>query len=392
VNIELKQHVGVTAKPIVAEGDYVQKGQLIAVCEGLGANIHASVYGVVAETGQDAVKIKMDAHQPDEFVKILGWGLAPAQSHLDMVKQAGIVGAGGAGFPAHIKFAADLAGGTFILNGAECEPILGHNIQVLAEQADLIVRGMKYTMEMVNANMGYIAIKPKHIRELTQLVKICKDEPHIEIKFLPDIYPVGDERVIVREILGITLQPGQLPLEVGAVVSNVETIKRVTEAIELGKPVITKDFTVAGRVNSSGSIYLDEPIGMPVKKYIDDCGGYLQPHGEILLGGPFTGKSGDEQSTITKTLGGIFVAMPFPNHAHKFGILACECGGDEQRLREIANGMGGEIVAAEMCKRMVEVNGRYRCDQPGNCPGQSEKILKLKSAGADAVLVGSCED
>jgi len=385
VTIELKQHVGAPATPIVMVGDHVKRGQLIAVCEGLGANIHSSVYGIIREIGQ-TVGIEMDDHQPEEFIKVDGG------THLEMVKSAGVVGAGGAGFPAHVKFGADLQGGVFILNAAECEPVLAHNIKVLAEQPDLIIRGMKYAMGMVNAKVGYIAIKPKHTRELIAIARACKAEPNIEIRYLPDMYPVGDERVIVREILGITLKPGQLPLEAGAIVSNVETIKRVAEAIDLGKPVITKDFTVAGRINSKPRVYLDEPIGMPVQKYIDDCGGAIQPHGETLLGGPFTGFGGGEKSTITKTLGGIFVAMPYPDDPRKFGILACECGANEDRLREIVAGMGGEIVAEAKCKRMVEVGGRYRCDEPGNCPGQSEKILKLKQQGAQAVLVSTCED
>lgn len=385
VTIELKQHIGAPASPIVSIGDHVQKGQLIAVCEGLGANIHSSVYGRVVAIGQ-AVHIEMDEHQPEEFVKI------SANSHLEAVKKAGIVGAGGAGFPTHVKFSADLQGGTFILNAAECEPILSHNIKVLHEQAELIVRGIKYAMGMVNAKKGYIAIKHKHTKELIAIARACKAEPDIQIQCLPDRYPVGDERAIVWEILGIRLKPGQLPLEAGAIVSNVETIKRVAEAIELGKPVITKDFTVAGRLNGKPKIYLDQPIGMPIQKYIDDCGGAMEPHGEILLGGPFTGFAGDEQSVITKTLGGIFVTMPFPDDNRKFGILACDCGVDEERLTEIVKGMGGQVVASTKCKRMVEVNGRYRCSEPGNCPGQSEKILKLKAEGAQAIMMSTCED
>ncbi|MCL2350027.1 MAG: proline reductase-associated electron transfer protein PrdC [Defluviitaleaceae bacterium] len=393
VIIELKQHVGAVACAVVVAGDKVKKGQLVAVCDGLGANIHSSVYGVASEILADCIKIKMDEHQPEEYVKI-----KDTPCHLEAIKEAGIVGAGGAGFPAHVKFGADLRSGTFILNAAECEPVLGHNLRVLQERADEIVRGMQYVMDIVNAKTGIIAIKSKHTKELIKIAKACKDKPNIRIEYLPDVYPIGDERAIVREVLGITLKPGQLPMDAGALVSNVETIKRVVEAIELRKPVITKDFTVSGRLkglNTSGQrhkVYLDEPIGMPVKKYIDDCDGFLEPYGEILLGGPFTGASGSENSVITKTLGGIFVSMPFPNDNRKFGILACECGAGEARLKEIAAGMGGKVVAETKCKRMVEVNGRFRCDEPGNCPGQAEKILELKRAGAQAILAGSCED
>ena len=386
--IGLRQHIGGAALAIVAKGDVVKKGQVIGeLGDGLGARVHSSVLGRVLRICDDFVDIEADAVQTDEFVQIEDF-----DSHLEAVRLAGIVGAGGAGFPSHVKFAVDLDGGTFILNAAECEPELRHNVLALREQAGLIVRGVKYAMGMVNAGRAFIAVKPKHNAMLINLIKLIKDEENIEIKFLSDTYPVGDERVIVRELMGITLEAGQLPITAGVVVSNVETIKRVAEAIELRKPVITKDFTVAGRLQGEGKVYLDEPIGAPVSTYIDDCGGALEPHGEILIGGPFTGTSGSMDSVITKTTGGIFIAMPFPDDASKFGILACECGAGEDRLKEIVAGMGGNIVASAMCKRMVEVNGRYRCDQPGNCPGQAEAVMKLRSAGADAVLVGSCED
>ena len=391
VNIDLKQHIGVAATPVVAVGEAVKKGQLIAACEGeaLGANVHSSVYGIVTEICQKMVKIKMDENQPYEYMKI-----KQTSCHIEAVRAAGVVGAGGAGFPTHVKLGADFGGeGCVILNGAECEPVLGHNLLVLSQSPEEIVRGLKYAMAMTKAAKGYIAVKSKKIKQILKLVKICKDEADIEVRVLPDVYPVGDERVIVREILGVTLKSGQLPLAAGALVLNVETIKRVTEAIELSKPVITKDFTVAGRLNGETKIYLEQPIGMPIKKYIDECGGAMAPHGEILLGGPFTGMSANlESATINKTTGGIFVAMPFPNHPYKFGILACECGAQEARLSEIVAGMGGEVVCTTKCKRMTEINGRYRCVEPGNCPGQAEKILELKKAGATAVLTGSCED
>ncbi|MDR2168508.1 MAG: proline reductase-associated electron transfer protein PrdC, partial [Clostridiales bacterium] len=327
--IGLKPHIGVRAAPIVGIGERVAKGQLIAVCDGLGANIHASVYGVITGICENSVKIAADAIQPEEFVAI-----RETASNLEAIREAGIVGAGGAGFPTHVKFGADLKGGNFILNAAECEPILAHNLRVLAEQPELILRGMKYAMEIINAKKGYIAVKTKNAKHILGLAKACAAEPDIEIKFLPNIYPVGDERVIIRELFGVILNPGQLPTEAGAIVSNVETIKRVAEAIELRKPVITKDFTIG-----DGRVYLDEPIGSPITKYID--GG----EGEIVLGGPFTGVRASADSAISKTLGGIFAAAPFERAEKKFGILACECGAEEARLREIVAGMGGEVVA-----------------------------------------------
>jgi len=395
IQIMLKQHIGAAAVPLVAVGDAVQKGQLVATCgDALGANVHSSVSGRVVAIDDIAVTIKCDEIQPADYVKI-----PDTACNLEAIRHAGIVGAGGAGFPAHVKFDTDLNGGCIILNAAECEPTLFHNIRALEQDADAIVRGMGYVMEITNAATGYIAVKPKNKAAMIAVAKACKayrNKNDIQIKYLPDLYPAGDERVVVREVLGVELEPGQLPLAAGAIVSNVETIKRVCEAIELRKPAITKDFTVGGRLadtlGADPVVYLDQPIGVAIGHYISDCGGFVEPRGEIVLGGPFTGASGAEDDVVTKTLGGIFAATPFPASDKKFGILICECGADEARLREIVAGMGGTVVAQSMCKRMVEVGGRWRCEKPGMCPGQAEVALKLKKQGAEAIISSACED
>lgn len=387
--ILLKQHVGAPCKPIIQVGDSVKKGQLIAVPEGLGANIHASVYGTITKITDQVIEIKADELQPDEYIKI-----KETNTYLEAIQEAGVVGAGGAGFPTHVKLKANLNGGYVIANAAECEPILNHNTEMMEKYPEYVVKGLKYLMEITNASKGFIAIKPIHKKAAIALAKACKADANIEVKFLPNMYPAGDERVIVREILGVELKPGQLPLEANAVISNVETLKNIVLAIEERRPVITKDFTLGGRLINAkeGKVFFDQPIGMPLKQYIELCGGYIEPHGEIVVGGPFTGRHGEENTPITKTTGGILVAMPYPQEKRKVGILECECGASEERLREIAAGMGAEVVATARCKRMVEVNGRYRCDKPGCCPGQAETILGLKREGAEVVLTATCQD
>lgn len=387
--ILLKQHVGAPCKPIIQVGDSVKKGQLIAVPEGLGANIHASVYGTITKITDQVIEIKADELQPDEYIKI-----KETNTYLEAIQEAGVVGAGGAGFPTHVKLKANLNGGYVIANAAECEPILNHNTEMMEKYPEYVVKGLKYLMEITNASKGFIAIKPIHKKAAIALAKACKADANIEVKFLPNMYPAGDERVIVREILGVELKPGQLPLEANAVISNVETLKNIVLAIEERRPVITKDFTLGGRLINAkeGKVFFDQPIGMPLKHYIELCGGYIEPHGEIVVGGPFTGRHGEENTPITKTTGGILVAMPYPQEKRKVGILECECGASEERLREIAAGMGAEVVATARCKRMVEVNGRYRCDKPGCCPGQAETILGLKREGAEVVLTATCQD
>ncbi|MCL2170989.1 MAG: proline reductase-associated electron transfer protein PrdC, partial [Defluviitaleaceae bacterium] len=159
VTIGLKQHIGNPATPIVAQNDRVARGQLIGVCDNLGANIHASCVGRVIEICQKFIKIEMDEEQFEDFVKI-----KQTDNYLESVREAGIVGCGGAGFPAHVKFATNLDGGVFILNAAECEPIFAHNLRVLEDAPELILRGMGYAMEMTNARTAYIALKPKHTK------------------------------------------------------------------------------------------------------------------------------------------------------------------------------------------------------------------------------------
>lgn len=384
--LPLKQHVGGPCEAIVTVGDEVQRGQLIAKPKGLGANIHSSYRGVVKEITKDAIVIEASSHQDfTKFVKIPA-GL----SYLDAVKEAGVVGAGGAGFPTAVKLKTEISNGVFIANAAECEPLLGHNTKQCEEQAAQLVRGVKYCMEITKAPKAYIAIKPKHKKAVLALIKAVLHEPNIDVFRLPDMYPAGDERVIVREITGIELEPGQLPGTVGACIDNVETIKHIVEAIERRKPAIDKDVTVSGRVQKQHSVFVDVPIGTPAKDLLEQAGGYVNPHGEIVIGGPMTGRSGSEVSPVTKTSGAFLVAMPFPQETRKAGILICECGGSEERLTEIAESMGATVVAKERCKRMVEVDGRYRCSLPGVCPGQAEKVLAMKRAGAEVLVVGTC--
>ena len=387
IHIPLKQHVGGPCQAIVNVGDHVKRGQLVAVPAGLGANIHASLSGVVEEITEMDIVVKLDKEQTDDYVR-----LEKTDDYLQKIKDAGIVGVGGAGFPTGIKFSTQIPGGYLIANAAECEPILGHNVKFMEEQPEVLVRGMKYIMELTGAKEGYIAIKTKYRKALLALGKACKDEPNISIKILPNMYPAGDERVIVRETLGVILQPGQLPLEANAIISNVETIKHVVNAIEEDKPLIDKDSTVGGRVQNP-SIFLDVPIGLPISVFIERAGGYINPHGEIVRGGPFTGRPAKEDEPINKTTGGLLVAMPYPQEKEKVGILICECGAQEERLRQIADGMGAEVVSVQMCKRMKpDKNGRLRCELPGICPGQAEKVLKMKKDGAKAVIAGTCQD
>jgi len=390
LEIYLNQHIGEINKSIVNEGDKVIKGQLIAIPENFGANIHASVSGHVKKIDSNSIFIEPDkAQDKNDYLKI-----PDKDNKLELVKEAGVVGAGGAGFPTHIKLDVDLSDGVVIANAAECEPILNHNIKLIEEDPEIIFKGMEHILDITGANKGYIAIKNKNVKALIALKSLVSKYPDIEIRYIPDIYPAGDERVIIREILNIDLEPGVLPHEVGALVQNVETIKNIFNAIEKRKPVITKDITVGGRVEKArkGQVFLDQPLGKKIGDYIEKVGGLIEPAGSIYVGGPYINQKVNINSAITKVTSGVLVGMPQPNEKRKLGLLACSCGASVDDLKDIASDMGAEVASIERCKRMVKVNNQYKCEKPGSCPGQTEKVLALKNQGAKALLVGTCDD
>ena len=394
VQILLRQHVGAPCAAIVKAGDKVEKGTLIATPTGLGANIFSSVYGVVEDVTEDRIIIKADEEQKDEFVPI---NVPEDASKVDIVKAAGIVGMGGAGFPTGIKVSADLNGGYVLVNAAECEPGLKHNVKQLEEQTDITIRGLKYCMEMCNAAKGIIAIKKKNEKAVEILRAAIKDDDTLSIHLLPDIYPMGEERAVVRECLGIELETTQLPSAANAVVINCETLLRIAEAIELKKPCFSKHMTVVGKLNGGreARVYFDVPVGTSVGDMIERAGGIDGEYGEIIMGGPFTGRATTLDAPTTKTTGGIIVTIDFPDlHGANVGLLVCACGGNEERMRDICEKMNGKVVSVATCKQAVAAKpgAPLKCERPGNCPGQAKNNLQFKKDKAEYIIIGNCSD
>lgn len=388
IKILLKQHIGAPCAAVVALGDKVKKGTLIAQPTGLGANIFSSVYGEVAEVNENYILINADETQPDEYEPITG------ETTLELIKNAGIVGMGGAGFPTAVKLNANLNDGYILVNAAECEPGLLHNIHQLETQTDKTVRGVKYCMEVAGATKAVFAIKAKNEKAVKAVKEAIKNEPSMSVFLMPDIYPMGEERAVVRECLGILLEPTQLPSAANAVVINAETVLRVAEAVEDKKPCFSKNVTVTGKVNNP-TIFTDVAVGTPVSELIEAAGGLSDGViGEIVMGGPFTGKSlADVNDPITKTTGGIIPTIEFPDlHGANIGILVCACGGSEARMREICEKMNAKVVSVQRCKQAMEIKGALKCENPGNCPGQAQKCIAMKKDGAEYIIIGNCSD
>ena len=317
---------------------------------------------------------------------------------IEAVKQSGLVGLGGAGFPAHIKLNPKDKIEYLCINAAECEPILGHNISRIITDAEKIIRGIEYVKEIVGAKDVQIAIKHKHTNAVALLEEAIRGHKDISLELMKNRYPEGEERAIIRDSnLHKLLKTTDLPYAANAIVTNVETVFRVAEAIEDRKPVMTKDITVGGRLNGDNETVVvrkDVPLGMLVK---DILAAYpdMADYGELIMGGPFTGKRTSLDSPITKVSGGIIATIPFPNvKGQKVGLLACACSATPARMKEIAESMGANAVGVEWCKNAVvnEKTGTAKCLNPGICPGQAATVLKLKAKGAEALLIGNCTD
>lgn len=387
--ILLKQHIGAPCKPTVAAGDPVRKGTLLAVSTGLGAPVHSSVEGIVKEITEDAVFVEASDRQPDDYVP-----LEPGTDE-ELLEASGIVGMGGAGFPTSVKCHVDLHGGSVLVNAAECEPFLEHNIRQLEENAPKTLEGLRRIMKLCNASRGVFAIKEKHTKAVSVLEKLCRTEPDISCHLLPDLYPMGEERAIVREVLGVLLKPTDLPSAAGAVVINVETVLRAAEALIDRRPCISKNVSVAGKLKGGTQtrVFFDVPIGTTVGALIERAGGIDGEYGEIIMGGPFTGKAVSPDTPITKTTGGIIVTGPFEDLKQaRTGLLLCACGGSQSRMEDIAVKMNADVALIQQCKQAVDIKGTLKCENPGNCPGQARKCLNFKKAGCTHILIGNCSD
>ena len=227
---------------------------------------------------------------------------------VEQVRQAGVVGAGGGGFPTHVKLAAKAD--TVIVNGAECEPLLHKDAVLMEREAKAMIRGVRLAMEAVGAKTGIVGIKAKN-RHAIEAVEAAIYDGAVHIKLLGDYYPAGDEYDLVYESTGRLIPPGGIPLQVGAVVSNVETFINIAAAAE-GLPVTHKTLTVAGAVRNPMTITV--PLGVTLQDCIQAAGGATVPDPVCCVGGMMMGVTTEDASQpVTKTTGGLIV-LPRTHH------------------------------------------------------------------------------
>jgi Na+-translocating ferredoxin:NAD+ oxidoreductase RnfC subunit len=218
-----------------------------------------------------------------------------AAKELDMIRDAGVVGAGGAGFPTHVKL--DSSIDTLIINGAECEPLINVDKQLLEHRFDRVYKGIKTAAALVGAGRTVLAVKEKNKKAIEAVESFNAGGPDFEIYRLDDFYPAGDEQVLVNEVTGNIVPEGGIPIQVGAVVINVETLLNVAGAVE-GSKVTHKYVTVNGEVNDPMTLMV--PVGTPVKLLLDHCGGLKSQDAVVVDGGPMMGKLIEPESYAVK--------------------------------------------------------------------------------------------
>ena len=227
---------------------------------------------------------------------------------VELVRAAGVVGAGGGGFPTHVKLAG--RADTVIANGAECEPLLHKDAAVMEHQAARLVRGVELAMQALGANDGVIAIKAKKTKAVEAVRHAAEGHP-VRVQLLGDYYPAGDEYDLVYTVTGRLIPAAGIPLQVGAVVCNVETFANIAEASE-GKPVIEKTITLAGAVRNP--ISLTVPIGISYREVIAAAGGLVTDDVVLCLGGLMMGETTENLDVpVTKTSTGA-VVLPRDHH------------------------------------------------------------------------------
>ena len=306
----LSQHIGAPAKPVVSKGDKVRVGTLLAEAGGfVSAPIHSSVSGTVLkiDTAVDATGY----HKPVIVVSVEGdeWEesidrsdkLETLDAHpeltpeeiVERVKQAGITGMGGAGFPTHVKLCPPPTAKAecVIINAVECEPYITSDNRLMLEHADEIIVGLQLLMKAAKVERGYIGIEENKPEAIALLTEKASHDARIEIVPLMTKYPQGGEKQLVDAVIGRQVPaPPAIPVNVGAIVQNVGTAFAVYQAVMKHKPLFERYTTVTGKQLANPGNFLVR-MGTPMSLLIDLCGGMPEGENKLLAGGPMMGRS-----------------------------------------------------------------------------------------------------
>lgn len=290
-------HIGKPAKPVVKIGDHVDVGTLVAEQDGfISSPVYASVSGTVKKITDEivssgarvpAITIESDgAMTPDPSIE------APVVNTKDdfiaALKKSGIVGLGGAGFPTYVKFVTDKKVDTLVINGAECEPYITSDTRTMIDRAEDILLAIETADKFMNFEKIIIGIEKNKPEAIAKMQELEKANSKIKVAVLPSVYPQGGEKVLVYHTTGRKIALGQLPADVGCIVSNVSTLAAIGDYLKTGMPLTERLVTVAGgAVKEPKNILV--PIGTALKDVFEFCGGFTVEPEKVIYGGPMMG-------------------------------------------------------------------------------------------------------
>ncbi len=300
----LSQHIGAPAAPLVKKGDRVIVGQKIAEAAGfVSANIHSSVSGTVKAIEKrltpggnmvESIVIENDNQyeQIDFSANIKNLETLYREDVIDIIKEAGIVGMGGAGFPTHVKLSPKNESeiDTIIVNGAECEPYLTSDYRRMIEEPEKVLIGLQIVVNLFDRARGIIAIEDNKPAAIKKLKELTKGQPRLSVRVLKTKYPQGAERQLIYASTGRYVNSKMLPADAGVIVQNVDTIIAIYEAVIEGKPLLSRVVTVTGDCIAEPKNFI-VPLGTSFRELIDAAGGYKMDPAKVIAGGPMMGKA-----------------------------------------------------------------------------------------------------
>ncbi len=328
VIVPISQHIGKPAKPLVKKKDEVKAGQVIAEAEGfISSPIHAPVSGIVKDihreatvTGfpKDSIIIQANEENEIEAMPSLDPASITDEDIRKRVKEAGIVGQGGAAFPTFVKLTPpDGAKIDYvILNGCECEPYLTRDDRYMLERTEDVISGLKLIMKALGVAKGAIGIENNKPEAIAAMGKAVASDPNITVETLQTKYPQGAEKMLIKAVLDREVPPGKLPLDVGCVIQNIGTAIAIHDAVVKGEAQITAAVTVSGGgINEPKNVIVR--VGTPLSDVLDYCGGVKEEAAKVVVGGPMMGVSQfDMAAPIMKATSGILVLTKEEVNAH----------------------------------------------------------------------------
>jgi len=302
VIIPLSQHTGSPARPVVKKGDYVLEGQIIGEITGfVSSYIHSSISGKIIDilpwdlpTGKKGLSVIIESDGERKSIEKLrrNWLALSPEEIITIVKESGIVGLGGAAFPTHVKLTipAGKKAEFILINGCECEPFLTCDYRVLKEYTEEVIEGIQIICKATGVKKAFIGIESNKIDLLSVLNEVIKNLKifiEIEIKILPEKYPQGSEKHLIKSILNREVPSGGLPIDVGCIVFNVQTTLAIKRAVCDGIPLTERVLTCTGLVKKPKNLKVK--IGTLISEILNYCEGEIKYGRKIVVGGPMMG-------------------------------------------------------------------------------------------------------